>query len=165
MKGCACCVLVLVLISLAYADDGIQGKITAIDATGGTIEVSGVKVIAKRAVIENLADMKCTLADLKVGDSVDVDGTLTGAGEMTAREIDQEHAVVDQIEGRLASRDNAARTLTVSGVTVKVPATALVEDTHDRPITLEGLTPGSRIDCEGTWTGPRELTATRVEAD
>ena len=152
-------------MSSAYAADDIQGKITAIDIEGRTIEISGVKIIAKNAKIENLNDTICTLADLKVGDSVDVDGIFSGPGEMTATKIEQEGVVQDQIEGSLEAVDSAARTLTISGIKVKVPAGAFLEGKKDMPITLEQLTIGTRVECEGTWTGSRELTASKVEVD
>lgn len=165
MKGLVCFIGIFLLLATANADDEIHGKITAIDAAGGAIEVSGVKIIAKNAKIENLNDAICALADLKVGDSVEVDGIFTGPGEMTASKIEQEGVVQDKVEGRLEAVDSAARTLTISGIKVKVPAGAFLEGKKDMPITLEQLTVGTRVECKGTWTGPGELTASKIEVD
>ena len=165
MRGLICCMCMFLFLTTAYATDDLQGKITAIDIEGGTIEVSGVKIIAKSAKIENLNDMKCTPAALKVGDSVEVDGIFSGPAEMTATKIEQEGVVQDKIEGILEAVDCAARTLMISGILVKVPAGTFLEGKHDLPIKLEELTVGTRIECEGTWTGSRELTVGKIEVD
>lgn len=158
--------LVAVLCVAAWSEnDGLKGKITAVNPAAGTIEVSGVTIVAKNAVLENHADQRITLADLKVGDGVDVDGSFSKPGEMTATKIEQETSATDEVEGKISAVDAKGRTITVSGITVKVPASAGIENRQDMPIALDQLKQGNRVDCEGNWTGARELTALKIEID
>ncbi len=149
------CLSLLLLFSTAHADQEIEGAITAIDAEAGTIEIYGVKIIVMDAVIKNLADKPIKLSDLKVGDTVEVDGAFSGTDEMLATEIEKKIFEHGKIEGTLASVDITAHTLTVSGITVKVPESVKLED----------LTVGSPIECKGSWTGQKEFTAFMVEVD
>ncbi|MDD5556876.1 MAG: DUF5666 domain-containing protein [bacterium] len=165
MKAFAIGVAATLCLAARGGPDSVQGRITLIDPAAGILEISGVRIIAKDAVVENLADQRVTLADLKAGDSVDVDGSFSGPGEMTAVKIEQEVSVTDEVEGKIAAVDAAGGTITIGGVTVKVPAGAVIEDGNDMPTALEQLKTGSRVDCEGTWTGDRELTAVKIEID
>ena len=56
-------------------------------------------------------------------------------------------------------------TLTVGGVTVRVPEGARIEDRRDAAIPFEKLSADSRVECEGNWGGAREFTASKVELE
>jgi len=159
------CALARLALSTAFADDEIKGKITSLDAAAGTLEISGVKIIAKNAKVEGMLGRIRSLADLKVGDGVDVEGTFSGPAEMTAREVEKKAVATDEVKGALAAVDTAARTLTISGITVKVTENTRLEGEEGVGITFAQITVGTRAECEGKWTGAKELTASKVDVD
>jgi hypothetical protein len=165
MKGLICFAAIFLLLSAICVADEIKGKITAIYAEGGTIEVSGVKIIAKKATIKNLVGMRCEISELKVGDRVEIDGVFSGPGEMLAAEIEREAFKHDQIEGKLEKVDGGTRTLLISGVTVNVSKDARIEGKDDKVISLKDLAVGYQVECKGTWTGSKEFSASKIELD
>ena len=166
MKRLVCFTVIFLLLStLCVADDEIKGKITAVDPETGTIEVSGVKIIAKNATIKNLIGMRCEISKLKAGDRVEVDGTFLGSGEMLATEIEREVFERDQIEGKLEKVDSDTLTLIISGVTVNVSKDARIKRKDNKVISLKDLTVGYQVECKGTWTGSKEFSARKIELD
>ena len=165
MKGLICFAAIFLLLPAICVADEIKGKITAVDAESGTIEVSGVKIIAKKATIKNLVDMHCEISELKVGDRVEIDGAFSGPGEMLATEIEREAFERDHIEGKLEKVDSGTRTLLISGVTVNVSKNARIEGKDDKVISLKDLAVGYPVECKGTWTGSKEFSASKVELD
>ena len=164
MKLLGVCLTMLLLAVAVQADDDISGKITAIDAAAGTLEISGVKIMAKDAAVKGLI-MPSSLSKLKVGDKVAVEGTFSGSLKFTARKIEKklfEHA---EIDGTLHSVNAKARTLNISGITVKVPEGAELEGADDNQITLERLPKGKKLEVEGEWTGKGEFTASSIEVN
>ena len=165
MKGLICFAAIFLLLSAICFADEIKGKITTIYAEGGTIEVSGVKIIAKKATIKNLVGMRCEISELKVGDRVEIDGVFSWPGEMLAAEIERKAFKHDQIEGKLEKVDSGTRTLLISGVTVNVSKDARIEGKDDKVISLKNLAVGYPVECKGTWTGSKEFSASKVELD
>ena len=165
MKKLLCCMAVLLLASAAWAEDDLQGKITKINTEEGIIEVSGVKIVAKNTRIEGLNDKPCNITDLKVGDIIDVDGSFTGPGVITATKIEVESTLEAKIEGTVTSVNGKHRKFKISGITVKVPEGTRLEGEDDLSITLDSITVGARVECEGAWTGKKEFTANKVERD
>ncbi|MCX6355352.1 MAG: DUF5666 domain-containing protein [Candidatus Aureabacteria bacterium] len=157
----------LAIVSAWRVIDDLEGKITAIDAKAGIVEISGVKMLAKNAEIVGPNESKLTIIDLKVGDYVDGDGNFSGKAEFTATRIEREADIIDQIEGKLTAVDSEKRTLTISGVTIKVPEGILImkKRESDLPIKIYELTIGDRAHCEGKWTGPKELTARTIRVN
>jgi len=165
MKGLICFAAIFLLLSAICAADEIKGKITAVDAEGGTIEISGVKIMAKKATIKNLVGMRCEISELKVGDRVEVDGAFSGPGQMLATEIEKKAFKRDQIEGKLEKVDSGTRTLLISGATVNVSKDARIEGEDDKVISLKDLAVGYPVECKGAWTGSKEFSASKVELD
>ena len=166
MKALLCCAAICLLCAGTCVGDEIKGTITVIDAAGGTLEISGVKVIAGKADVKSLPGGKLTLSDLTVGERVEIDGAFTGPGELSATRVEREEFERDAVEGRLEKIDVAARILSISGITVKVlPAARVSLENKSRPIKLEKLCAGLPVECMGTWTAPRELTAEIVELE
>ncbi len=165
MKGLICFAAIFLFLSTICIADEIKGKITAIDAAGGIIEVSGVKILAEKAKIENFDDRPYKISELKVGDIVEVEGVFSGAGEMTATEIERKVNKHDYIEGRLEKVDITARTLLVGGVTVNVLKGAKLEGDDDKDISLKDLAIGYKVECDGAWTGFQEFSAIKIEMD
>jgi hypothetical protein len=166
MKVLLCCAAMCLLCAGTCVGDEIKGTITVIDADAGTLEISGVKVIAGKAPVKGLPGGKLMLSDFTVGDRVEIDGVFTGPGEFSAARVEREDFERDAVEGHLEKVDVAARILSISGITVKVPATARISpENKSRTIKLEKLIVGLPVECAGTWTAPRELTAEIVELE
>jgi hypothetical protein len=165
VKGLISFMAILLLLSAICVADEIKGKITAVDAASGIIEISGVKIMVKKATIKNLADMPCEISELKVGDRVDVDGAFSGPGEMLATKIEREVFEHDQIEGKLEKFNSATRTLLICGVTVNVSKDARIEGKDDKVISLKDLALGYPVECKGTWTGSKKFSASKVDMD
>jgi len=71
----------------------------------------------------------------------------------------------DEITGRIESVNPADNKLVISGVTINVSPNARVEGHHDTQISIGELAAGNYIECKGTWSGPAEFTANKVELD
>jgi hypothetical protein len=156
---------IVLIASVALAADGLKGKISAIDVKKNIVEVSGVTIDASRATIKSLADTKCSLSELKLGDTVDVDGAFSGKAKMVATEIEVDEPGKDEIKGKLEKVDTKSRTLKISGITIVVIAGAMITDKDDQPINMENLKTGYPVECTGDWIAPRKLTAQAVELD
>ncbi len=157
-------VLILFVASICFADE-VKGKITVVDLGGNIIEVSGVRVASQTAQIEDEMDRRIDLGGLKVGDYVEIDGFFTEPGLLSASSIEKKLAGIDKLKGTISRVDSEGRQLLIGGVTVIVPNTALIEGEEDVRIPLQQLRANYIVKCEGTWTGPRELTAVKVETD
>lgn len=164
MKVAVAAVAVCAVLAAAGRDE-LRGRIAAVDSAAETIEVSGVKILARGAVIEDEQDRRIPLADLKAGDGIEVDGAFNAAGELAATKIERDSSPGGKIEGAVSAADAAARTITVGGVAVRVPEGARIEDRRDAAIPFEKLSADSRVECEGNWGGAREFTASKVELE
>lgn len=89
-----------------------QGRITAIDATAKTFQVSGMTVKVAAATTIRHGNKTVAFADLKVGDHVEVKGTKDGT-TLTASEIKVES---DNDDGDDEDGPPATSSTTVSGV-------------------------------------------------
>jgi len=154
----------LAIVSAWHVIDDLEGKITAIDARAGIVEISGVKMRAINADIVGANETKLAINDLKVGDYVDGDGNFSGPAEFTATRIEREADIIDQIEGKLTAVNPDKRVLTISDVIVRVPEKAVLMKRResDFPIKIDQLNIGDRVHCEGKWTGSKELTARTI---
>lgn len=152
----------LLLAGAAHAGERIDGKITAIDAATGIIEMSGVKILAKEAKVRDLI-FPSQLSRLKVGWSIEAEGEFTGSREFTANRIEAKYFRHYEINAKLDAADAPARTLTISGITVKVPTDCKIEDEEGNATLIEKLPIGRMIEVEGDWTGPAEFTIYSIE--
>ena len=153
---------VLLLAAAVQADDDISGKITAIDTAAGTLEISGVKIMAKDAKVEGVL-IPSSLAKFKVGDKVRIKGAFTGPLQMRADKIEKKIIEHYEINATLDNVDAKARVLKISGITIPVPEGIMIEDTEDEPTTIDKLEKGKFIEVEGKWTGKGEFTADKIE--
>jgi len=152
----------LLLAGAAHAGERIDGKITAIDAATGIIEVSGVKILAKEAKVRDLI-FPSRLSRLKVGWSIEAEGKFTGSREFTANRIEAKYFRHYEINAKLDAVNAQARTLTISGITVKVPADCKIGDEEGNATLIDKLPVGRMIEVEGNWTGPAEFTIYSIE--
>ncbi len=152
----------LLLSAAAHAADRIEGKITVIDAEKGIVGISGVTVIAKDAKIRDLI-FPTRLSHLMVGWGIEAEGEFTGPLEFTANKIGAKYFRHYEINAKLDAVDAPARTLTISGITVKVPADCKIEDENENTTTIDKLPIGRMIEVEGNWTGHAEFTCYSIE--
>lgn len=159
----------LLLAPAAQAAYEITGRISAIDPGNHSIEISGVTVVSRQKMsVEKL---------FAVGDRVEVEGRYTGPAEMLAHEFEKisPHGT-DVVEGTIESMDGAAWTLTISGITIRLPGGVKLAREGAEDITLGKPTrkgvkfgryfrQGERIECRGRWSAPREFTALLVDFD
>ncbi len=125
----------------------LLGPITAAGAT--SITVSGVQVDTDATTRFGDREAPLTLADLKTGDLVRVEGALQAGGKVLAREIERAAAGASSealLRGTVDSLDAASAKLVVSGLTVKT-------DGSTRFVGVSGLADlkaGDRVAVQGT---------------
>ncbi len=98
MKVAVAAVAVCAVLAAAGRDE-LRGRIAAVDSAAETIEVSGVKILARGAVIEDEQDRRIPLADLKAGDGIEVDGAFNAAGELAATKIERDSSPAARSRG------------------------------------------------------------------
>ncbi|NQT22703.1 MAG: hypothetical protein HQ579_04595, partial [Candidatus Omnitrophica bacterium] len=126
---------------------------------------SGVKIAVQSARIENDNDMPITLNAIAVGDYLEIEGSFTGPGQMMAMKIEKQYPEQDEIKGRIESLNAADNKLIISGITVNISQDAWLEGHDDMRISIAQLAVGSYIECKGSWSGPAEFTANKIELD
>ena len=126
----------------------LVGAIGAVGAS--SITVSGIEVDTDANTrIEEREDMPLTLADLKVGDVVRVEGTLQAGGKVLAREIERlTPPGLNEVllRGMVSSVDPSKSSFTVSGLTVSTDASTKLVGIA----TLADLKVGDRVLVQGT---------------
>lgn len=138
----------------------VEGLIDSVDLPGSRLVVMGQTVLVDALTVieqEGPGDTVTvlTLADLKVGDLVEVDGSQTPDGSIRASRIEREQALPDSdmfLHGVVSALDTTAKTFQAGGFTVSYGA-AVVTGT---------LANGARVEVHGTVSGTI-LTATRVK--
>lgn len=125
----------------------LVGPITAAGAT--SITVSGIEVDVDAGTRFGARDAPLTLAELKVGDAVRIEGTLQAAGKVLAREIERAAATASSealLRGTVDSLDAATSRLVVSGLTVATDASTRFVGVSG----LADLKTGDRVVVQGT---------------
>lgn len=153
---------VILLAAAAHAEERIDGKITAIDAAKGTIDISGVTVNAKDARAWDLI-FPTSLSHLRAGWGMEAVGKFTGPRQFTATSVVAKYFRHYEINAKLDAVDAQARTLTISGITVKLLPDCTIEDEAGHTTTLDKLPVGRMIEVEGNWTGPGEFSIYSIE--
>jgi hypothetical protein len=162
MRMLSICLTALFVAAAVHADDYLSGKIDAIDAEKGTLVVSGVTIMAQDAGVKGLV-MCSKLSRLKTGNKVGVTGRFTGPLQMRADRVKKIFFANYEIFATLDKIDAKAGILQLSGITVMVPEGAWIEDAQGTRTTMDTLAKGQRLEVDGNWTAPCELTASRVE--
>jgi len=145
--------------------DEIKGRVTAIDVGSGIVDISGVKISVKNADIEDENDVPITLTALVAGDYLEVEGSFSGGGKMTALSVEKKSSKQDEIKGRIGSVDAVGKKLVISGITVEIQRDAVVEGHDDARIMIDKLAAGNYVECKGNWSGPSKFSANKVELD
>ncbi len=99
---------------------------------GGTDNIT-VRVNQQTDMEDDLAqnDVAFTLADLMVGDFVEVEAFDDGTDIINAIELDRKESDDFQLEGPISGFDATAQTITMFGTTFTLPADAKFEDEDD----------------------------------
>jgi hypothetical protein len=147
-------------IQMADLRHAVEGPIASIDQAGSKLVVLGQTVVVDAlTVIEQEVPggtaTTLSLADLKVGDIVEVDGTANADGSIQATRIEREPAPPPPslfVRGVVGHLDTTAMTFTIGGLAVSY-GSALVSGT---------LADGVQVLARGSFSGST-LTATRVK--
>lgn len=137
-------------ISPADEDDEaeIEGLITRfVDATD--FDVAGQPVTTDGDTRYENGDSGALAEDIRV----EVEGVVTGAGTILAREIEFEISSQARLEGPVDAVDGAAGSLTVIGVVVATDGRTRFQDRSDqrlRPFSLSDIASGDRVLVAGT---------------
>lgn len=144
-----------------------SGAIAAIAAPNLT--VAGRTVVTDAQTEIERDDAKITLADLHVGDVVEVEGTLQGDGSVLAREIqvqtgEQEEGEHGEVEFTGAIAAIASPNLTVAGRTVVTDANTEIKK-DDTLVTLADLHVGDVVQVSGTLQADNSVLAKEIELE
>jgi hypothetical protein len=139
--------------------DNVQGPVSMIDMTAGTLVVLGQNVIVSTDTSFGVTIMPASLAGLAVNDIVEVSGMPAANGDIHATRIEKKAAgAAFEVTGVAASTNLSAKTLKINALTVDFSAAALV----GFPTT--GPKDGDRVEANGTSLGSAgELKATHLE--
>jgi hypothetical protein len=147
-------------VQMADVRHAVEGPIASIDTAGSKLVVLGQTIVVDAlTVIEQEVRggpaTTLSLADLKVGDIVEVDGTTNTDGSIQATRIEREPAPAPPslfVRGVVSGLNTTAMTFQIAGLTVSY-GTAVVSGT---------LADGVQVLARGTFSGST-LTATRVK--
>jgi len=162
---CIVVVFIVFVFTGVCLADGISGKITSVDKTKKTLQISGVLVQARDAWVQNDREYPVALGSLVPGDYIEVTGMFTGASEIKASNIEQDEPECGIVIGKIASIGAKKREIIINGIVIKVTAETWLEGPSHVRIPLELFAPGYSVECRGEWTGSGELTAFKVIVD
>jgi hypothetical protein len=147
-------------------DVHVTGSIAAIDTTARTLTVGNSTVHVDAATRFDGGDQVKSLADLKIGDMVDVEASRAPDGMLLAREIHRLQAPPPpaQVEVRGAITAIDAASLTVQSKLFAVDASTLMES-HGRIFKLSDLKIGDTVEVHGVARPDGSLVATRIRLE
>lgn len=143
----------------------IEGFITRF-ASAQDFDVSGVPVTTGAAtVFEGGA-----AADLGLNVKVEVEGSLTVGGAISASKVDIRRATAVRVTALVDSVNSAANSLDVLGITVRIDALTRLEDKSAAdvdPLTINSINAGDYLEVRGSElpAGSGDILATIVERD
>ena len=139
--------------------DNVQGPVSMIDMTAGSLVVLGQNVIVSTDTSFGVTIMPASLAGLAVNDIVEVSGMPAANGDIHATRIEKKAVgAAFEVAGVAASTNVSAKILKISALTVDFSAAALV----GFPST--GPKDGDRVEATGTSLGSAgDLKATHPE--
>lgn len=139
--------------------DNVQGPVSMINLTAGTLVVLGQTVIVSADTLFGNGITPASLAGLAVNDIVEVSGLPSSNGDIQATRIEKKAVgAMFEVTGVAASTNAVAKTLKINALTVDFSAATLV----NFPST--GPKDGDRVEATGSSLGSAgELKATRLE--
>lgn len=141
----------------------LTGAVTAVDAVAGSVTIGTTAVLVNAGTrFEGIA----SLAQVNVGDLLDIEAAAAADGTLTATEIRAAAALLPplmvEVRGPVSAVDATAGTLTVAGKTFTVNAATRLD--HDgETFTLASLQAGQNVDVRGDVQANGDLIATRVQ--
>jgi len=152
------------IIGADYSSAGIQGtgrmaliSFGRVNGVGKTISVDGVDYGLSQAQIQ-IDGRAGTAAQLKVGQIVAVQGTLSGATTGNANSV----TFTGDVVGPITQLDVAGGTFTVLGQQVKIDADTVFGESI-QPAGIGALSPGTAVEVSALRTASGELLASRVD--
>lgn len=149
------------------AEDEVEaeGLITAVSEA--SVEVDGVAfAVTDRTVIRERGE-RLTVAELHVGDKVEVEGIRLEDGTLEARRLRVKRVAGGEealeVKGALQSVSVADRQIGVAGRVLVVAEEAEIEDAEGQPITLADLAVRDVVEVTARREADGVLTATKVE--
>lgn len=163
------------------ADGEVKGALSAVDVAAGTFDLGGTGYFVDSATVLDRDDSDATLADLRIGDYVEVKflSTRVEAGRIYATKVafeddsDDDNRVGEfEVEGRVSAFVDApgSRQLSINGYVVTPSDNArYYGDRDDNALTADqfwnGLTVGQRIEVKGTVGAGNAVAGTRFELE
>ena len=139
-------------------EDAVEGPVTAVDATAGTLVVAGQSVLvdADTSFDDNIPG--ASLAGLVAGDFVEVAGFLDASGAVRATRIEKKPAGgIVEVNGVVSQLNAATSRFRINALEVSY-ATAVLEDFPNGQISN-----GDFVEVKGTTFVAGVLQATKVE--
>jgi len=167
MKRVIFCVLLVAagcISSMCEADE-IRGKADKVEPSLKIITVSGIKVMCENAMVENKMNMGADLSAIEPGAYLAIRGSFTGQARMAASDIKISTAGGGAIKGVAGKVDPTLRRINISGIFVNVAPSARIRGYEGAPATLDEVSSGTYVECEGRWTGDRTFDAHSIALD
>lgn len=109
-------------------DSAVEGVVTAVDSTAGTITLLGQVVIVDSSTMFDNRITPASLAGITVGMSIEVDGFIAADGSIHATRVEPNKVATDnEVTGTIASLDTTLKTFKIGALTVSY-ATATMKD-------------------------------------
>jgi uncharacterized protein DUF5666 len=144
----------------------VDGIVSAVNAGAGTLMVGSTTVSVPATATIRHGNTALHLADIQVGDRVEIKGTMNGTTTMaTEVQVETEHNANNQVEidGIVAAVNAGAGTLTVGSTTVTVPASATIRH-GSTTLHLTDIHVGDRVEIKATVTGTTTM-ATEIQVE
>jgi len=137
----------------------VQGPVSMIDTTAGTLVVLGQHVIVTTDTAFGGGITPASIAGIALNDIVEVSGMLAANGDVQATRIEKKAAgAAFEVTGTATATDSTAKSLKINALTVDFSAATLVNFSSNGP------KDGDRIAAAGTVLGSAgELKATSIE--
>lgn len=162
-------VAALSLSGMSFANgsaDRLKGQIEAIGSSslsvlGETILVSGT------TKMENQAETHIPFSNLKVGDTVKVEGGHQSDGSILATKIELDEAEQEpqEVEIRASIDSIGSGSLVVSGMTVIAGSTTAIMGNDNQPIGFDDLHAGQMVQVEGALQGDGSILASKIKLE
>jgi Domain of unknown function (DUF5666)/Carboxypeptidase regulatory-like domain len=145
----------------------LRGAVGSIDTAKSTFTVSGLTIATDAST--RFAGGAASLADLKVGDRVLVQGTVQSDGTVKARLVVEVPAAPRDrderdVEGRITATAPPDR-FEVAGKTVVVDSSTRLEGEHDARLTFADLRVGDAVEVEGVAQADGTFLAREIKRD
>lgn len=159
----------------------LQGAVSAVDALTRTFKVFGktlsVTDISQLQTASAGGSESATFADIANGDRVEVRGFVDKSGAIMVNRLEETNNNKDFIQARVATKNQAASTLGLFGVTAQLSSTTSYQSINDTPISMAAfyaaVTPasttppqnlGTLVKLKGTFSGTT-LSVTEAELE